>query len=352
MLRLNSKLSKTLCILLLAGLATGAVSAQDELYFQLEPPFPAAGEPFRLVLHGSLLAFFPSDDADDLFAVVDGQTLTVTQRGGLAGIPALNPYVAALDIDGLPLGRYDLVFQVESDGTPLPATFPSPTPGVGTKSLELGQIRIFEPFTVDGPSIADTTDSLRYTVSRIEICSALADTEILPDPDGAGGVIRIRWLVGCPILPEPPSLMSLETEPFGPLSAGTWEVQVVDENHHVLTRRALDVLPNPVFLQSDRFRLDVSWWNNIAADPAFPAARPTDDSALFAFFQRDNWEVMVKVLDGCDINGFYWIFIAANTDQGFDVMVTDTETSAEWTHAHPLGSPAPAVTDTQAIACQ
>ena len=73
------------------------------------------------------------------------------------------------------------------------------------------------------------------------------------------------------------------------------------------------------------------------------------DSALFWFFEEDNWEVMVKVLDGCAINGHFWVFAAATTDVQYELVVTDRFTSNEETYFNPLGNQAPAITDTVAF---
>lgn len=45
------------------------------------------------------------------------------------------------------------------------------------------------------------------------------------------------------------------------------------------------------------------------------------DSVLFWFFSPDNWELSVKVLDGCAINGHYWVFLSAATDVEFTLSV-------------------------------
>lgn len=76
-----------------------------------------------------------------------------------------------------------------------------------------------------------------------------------------------------------------------------------------------------------------------------------DRGALFTFFSADNPELLIKVLDACSINGFYWVFYSAGTDVGFDVTVIDTETGLRWDSTNPLGRAAPPVQDTQALPC-
>ncbi len=76
------------------------------------------------------------------------------------------------------------------------------------------------------------------------------------------------------------------------------------------------------------------------------------DSALFYFFSKDNWELMVKVLDGCAINGHLWVYAAASTDVGYTLRVKDRFGGrATREYVHPAGPPAPALTDGEAFVC-
>ena len=75
-----------------------------------------------------------------------------------------------------------------------------------------------------------------------------------------------------------------------------------------------------------------------------------DDSGLFYFFSLKNWEVLVKVLDGCDITGHFWVFAASATDVGYTLSVTDTANGTVKEYRNPIGQIAPALTDTSAFA--
>ena len=85
--------------------------------------------------------------------------------------------------------------------------------------------------------------------------------------------------------------------------------------------------PETACLQDSRFEIEVEWQG---ADGASNAARVvhagTNDSGLFSFFDRDNWEMLVKVLDGCSINGHHWVYAASATTQPFEISITDTAT--------------------------
>ncbi len=76
----------------------------------------------------------------------------------------------------------------------------------------------------------------------------------------------------------------------------------------------------------------------------------TADSGLFYFFNEDNLELLVKVLDGCAITQHFWVFAAGTTDVEYNLTVTDTTTNTSQTYTNPLGSAAAAVTDTSALA--
>jgi hypothetical protein len=104
-------------------------------------------------------------------------------------------------------------------------------------------------------------------------------------------------------------------------------------------------------LNGGRFRVAVDWRDfngNTGSATVVPA--PSDDSGLFYFFSADNWEMLVKVLDGCNINDRYWVFAAATTNVEYTLRVTDTETGTIEQYFNPLGQASPAITDTSAFA--
>lgn len=74
-------------------------------------------------------------------------------------------------------------------------------------------------------------------------------------------------------------------------------------------------------------------------------------SGLFWFFSPDNWEVMVKEINGCSLNNRHWIFSAATTNVFYRMEVFDTHTGETKVYINYPGPPAPAVTDTSAFPC-
>jgi hypothetical protein len=101
-----------------------------------------------------------------------------------------------------------------------------------------------------------------------------------------------------------------------------------------------------------RYRVAMTWKT---ADGQTGAARPvalgSSESALFSFFNLANWEVLVKVLDGCAINDHRWIFLAAATDVEFTLTVTDLEGGEPpYVHRSPAGLNLP-LAETAAFSC-
>ena len=109
----------------------------------------------------------------------------------------------------------------------------------------------------------------------------------------------------------------------------------------------------------DRFRVSVEWRDFSGAQgrgtPVRAARRSGDasesePSAVFSFFSEDNWELLVKVLDGCALNDHYWVFASASTDVEYTLTVEDTVSDTKATYRNALGTASPAVTDTSALA--
>ena len=100
----------------------------------------------------------------------------------------------------------------------------------------------------------------------------------------------------------------------------------------------------------DRFQVEVGWATTTGMGVGQVVPGGSDTSANFFFFSADNWEMLIKVLDGCGITNHFWVFFAATTDVEFTVTVTDTQTDQVKQYFNPLGNPANAVTDTAAFA--
>ncbi len=91
-------------------------------------------------------------------------------------------------------------------------------------------------------------------------------------------------------------------------------------------------------LGEGRFRARVMWRDFADAEGHGHALPRTDDSGAFWFFDPQNLELIVKVLDGREINDHFWVFFGSLSNVEFTLTVTDTVTGASKTYLNPLGS--------------
>ena len=85
--------------------------------------------------------------------------------------------------------------------------------------------------------------------------------------------------------------------------------------------------PETICLQDARYEVSVEWRTSEGESGAGRVVHAgTNDSGMFSFFARDNWEILVKVLNGCSINGHHWVYAASATDLGYAIRVVDTAT--------------------------
>lgn len=103
-------------------------------------------------------------------------------------------------------------------------------------------------------------------------------------------------------------------------------------------------------LNNGRFGVKVAWRTSGGQTGEGQAIKYTADSGLFWFFGPENIEMLVKVLNACGLNQKYWFFGAATTDVEYTITVTDSKTGQVKTYYHGPGTPAPAITDTDAFA--
>ena len=99
-----------------------------------------------------------------------------------------------------------------------------------------------------------------------------------------------------------------------------------------------------------RFKADVKW-ENLNGRGDGRSRGLTLDSGYFWFFDSTHVELVIKLVDGCDFNGHFWIYVSGLTDVAVDLTVVDTETEATWTRSTSLGEAFPPMGDIQAFAC-
>ena len=95
---------------------------------------------------------------------------------------------------------------------------------------------------------------------------------------------------------------------------------------------------NSLCLNDDRFRVSAFFDNPNSPEPLFAPAEGEEvrtDSGLFTFFNEQNIELVVKVLDGCSVNDRYWVFAAGLTNVETVINVCDTETGMSNQYVNP-----------------
>ena len=80
-------------------------------------------------------------------------------------------------------------------------------------------------------------------------------------------------------------------------------------------------------LQDGRYEVRANWRVGEESGAAGGIPR-TSDTGMFWFFSPDNIELVLKVLDGCALNGHRWVVMGGLTDVGVEIMVRDTESDA------------------------
>jgi hypothetical protein len=103
-------------------------------------------------------------------------------------------------------------------------------------------------------------------------------------------------------------------------------------------------------LAGSRFRVEATWTTPGGDSGPGRAVSLTSDTGWFWFFDDTNVEMVVKVLDGCGVNGRYWVFAGGLTNTRVRFTVTDTETGASKQYTNPQGTAFRPIQDTEAFA--
>jgi ELWxxDGT repeat protein len=142
-----------------------------------------------------------------------------------------------------------------------------------------------------------------------------------------------------------------DTEAFGPRGASSEKaldpenvtVSQTGRGHSsvvVEQGAAAPCVPNGfrLCLNGGRFAVEASWMD-FDGNSGVGAVRPiSSDTGAFWFFDSENLEVLVKVLDGRALNGAFWVFYGAISNVEYELVVTDSETGEIRRYRNPEGS--------------
>jgi hypothetical protein len=104
-------------------------------------------------------------------------------------------------------------------------------------------------------------------------------------------------------------------------------------------------------LAGGRFDVHAVWFTEREAGNA-QITRLTANSVYATFFDPDNPELLIKVLDACSSpESRFWVFAAGLTNVGVELWITDTVTGLSRGYVNPAGHAFEPVLDTSAFAC-
>ena len=107
-------------------------------------------------------------------------------------------------------------------------------------------------------------------------------------------------------------------------------------------------------LQDERFAVEVDWrtiqQGNETSGSGTPGNLLLTDTDYFWFFNPNNVEMVVKVLDACSFADRFWVFAGGLTNVEVEMRVCDTETGMQRTYFNPIETPFQPIQDTQAFA--
>jgi hypothetical protein len=102
-------------------------------------------------------------------------------------------------------------------------------------------------------------------------------------------------------------------------------------------------------LNDDRFEVTATWSTPAGDTGPGHGVGITADTGYQWFFNPENVETVIKVLNGCAVNGHYWVFAAGLSNVRVDLTVRDTQTGATKTYTNPLNQPFQPIQDTSAF---
>ncbi len=173
-----------------------------------------------------------------------------------------------------------------------------------------------------------------------------------------GGATGWNWDFGDPIPGTVAATTQVASHTFS--QPRTYAVKLSSANGNgtsVITRQvtiapgASTCTPNltTLCLNGGRFQVTIDWKKPDATTGQGRGIGLTSDSGYFWFFDSSNIESVVKVLNGCAIGGYYWVFAAGLTNVEATLNVLDTHNGTLQQYVNPQGTPFAPIQDTKAF---
>lgn len=107
--------------------------------------------------------------------------------------------------------------------------------------------------------------------------------------------------------------------------------------------------PTSLCVNDNRFRVEVDW-TSPSDSGVGQTVKLTSDTGYFWFFNSENVEMVLKILNACNFSGHFWVFAGGLTNVEANITVTDTETGAVRFYQNPLNQAFQPIQDTTAFA--
>jgi sugar lactone lactonase YvrE len=137
--------------------------------------------------------------------------------------------------------------------------------------------------------------------------------------------------------------------PYGGSAGAAWLPPTVTESFDASATAPCVVNATTLCLSNSRYKIQTRWFTQDGSSGAGRVTSLTGDTGAFWFFSPSNLELVVKVLNGCGVNGRYWTFAGGLTDVNVILTVTDTQTGTIQTYTNPQGAPFEPIQDTNAF---
>jgi hypothetical protein len=276
------------------------------------------------------------------------------------GITLVNPLTGMVEINGVDIGNDTVVnttFEIGNDGLLAlrdSATGSQVNPGnrfnAATSQVELDCV-VFQEKTFrstldlvqDGNDIklriADLSNVFDATLTRewtVDYSNSFANDPLILNSDGT---TILSTFPGSYQISLEQILIDLGLSTLtGDVSIG----KISGNFSHFGENGTFEATPSnlnqTLLLNNNRFQVEVDW-TDPASNGAGEGILVTDDSAAFFFFDSSNVEILVRVLDACEINDHYWVFAGGLTNVEYSLTVTDTSTGTQMTYNAPTASP-------------
>lgn len=344
-------------MLLVAAGIPAAVHAEGIAYTahdnQLQRHSLATGSTSTVGAIGSAVAALAFAPSGQLWGMApSGQLLRINTDTGF-GLLQANPF-ASIDFtpSDMAFGASGDLWVVGQDGQGMTMLY--------AVDVLIAQASLVGPLSVpvtavatDGGTLFGLADFQLYAIDTNSGATTLASDAFFSDALAMDfSNAEHLWVLSTTIGVDPPVdfIAGYETQ-FGDDISPPFEVP--NPSHGLAIDRGgnCDGTATEMCLLGGRFRVEVEWGDfQGGSGSGGTVPESSDRSGLFYFFNPDNWEMLVKMLDGCSVNDHFWVFAAQATNVEYTLTVTDTETGQVNRYFNSLGTTPQPITDTAAFA--